>query len=77
MIQGISHVTIIVKDLEKTARLFCDGLGAKEIYDSKEKNYSISREKFFTLGEVWLVAIEGEPQEKSYRHVAFKVEKEE
>lgn len=77
MIQGISHVTIIVKDLEKSSRLFCDGLGAKEIYDSNEKHFSISREKFFDLSGIWLVAMEGEPQEKSYRHIAFKIEKEE
>ncbi len=76
MIQGISHITIVVKDLEKSAKLFCNGLGAKEIYDSKNKNYSISREKFFDLGGVWLVAMEGDPQEKSYRHVAFIVDNE-
>ena len=73
MIRGISHITIVVKDLEKSAKLFCEGLGAKEIYDSKNKNYSISREKFFKLGEIWFVTMEGEPQEKSYRHIAFKV----
>ena len=76
MIQCISHITIVVKDLEKSSKLFCEGLDAKEIYDSKNKNFSISREKFFDLGGVWLVAMEGDPQEKSYRHVAFIVEKE-
>ncbi len=74
MIQGISHITIVVKDLEKSSKLFCEGLGAEEIYDSKDKNFSISREKFFNLGGIWFVAMEGEPQEKSYRHVAFKVD---
>lgn len=76
MIKGISHITIVVKDLEKSSKLFCIGLGAKEIYDSKNKNYSISREKFFDLGGLWFVAMEGEPQEKSYRHVAFIVDEE-
>ncbi len=75
MVQGISHITIMVRDLDKTSRLLCEGLGAKEVYDSQDKNYSISREKFFLLGGIWLVAMEGENSEKSYRHVAFQVEK--
>ncbi|MDJ0855996.1 MAG: hypothetical protein QNI88_12345 [Desulfobacterales bacterium] len=69
MVQGISHITIMVRDLDKTSRLLCEGLGAKEVYDSQDKNYSISREKFFLLGGIWLVAMEGENSEKSYRHV--------
>jgi catechol 2,3-dioxygenase-like lactoylglutathione lyase family enzyme len=74
MIKGISHITIMVSDLTRTAKLFCEGLGAEEIYDSKNKNFSIAREKYFVLGGIWLVAMEGEPQEKTYRHIAFRVE---
>jgi fosfomycin resistance protein FosX len=73
-IDGISHITFIATDLERTANLLCQGLGAKEIYDSTEKNFSISREKFFTLGGVWLAVMEGKPVDRSYRHVAFKVD---
>jgi hypothetical protein len=52
----------------------CDGLGAEEVYDSNLKNYSISREKFFVLGGIWLAAMEGiPPAERTYRHLAFKV----
>jgi hypothetical protein len=54
--------------------LLCEGLGAKEVYDGSKKNFSLSREKFFLLGDVWLAVMEGEPpSEKSYQHVAFKV----
>ena len=53
--------------------MFCEGLGAEEIYDSKNKNFSISREKYFIIGGLWLVAMEGDISEKSYRHIAFKV----
>jgi catechol 2,3-dioxygenase-like lactoylglutathione lyase family enzyme len=73
-IDGISHITFISTDLERTAKLLCLGLGAKEVYDSSAKNFSISREKFFTLGGVWLAVMEGEPVDRSYRHVAFKVD---
>lgn len=72
-IDGISHITFMATDLERTAKLLCEGLGAKEVYDSTERNFSISREKFFILGGVWLAVMEGKPVERSYRHVAFRV----
>ena len=73
-IQGISHITFIVRDLERMATFLCQGLGAREVYDSHNKNFSLSREKFFVLGGVWLAAMEGEPPaQRTYQHVAFKV----
>jgi fosfomycin resistance protein FosX len=73
-IEGVSHFTFIVRDLDRMARFLCEGLGAVEVYDSKGRNFSISREKFFVLGGVWLAAMEGiPPTERSYRHLAFKV----
>ena len=74
-IQSISHITFIVRDLDRMATFLCDGLGAAAVYDSAGKNFSISREKFFLLGETWLAAMEGDPPaERSYRHLAFKVD---
>ena len=73
-ISGISHITFLATDLERTARLLCEGLGAREVYDSSRKNFSISREKFFMLGGVWIAVMEGKPVDRSYRHVAFKVD---
>ena len=72
-IEGISHITIIVRDLERTSRLLREGLGAEEVYDSSARNFSRAREKFFTLGGVWLAALEGQPSGRSYRHIAFKI----
>jgi catechol 2,3-dioxygenase-like lactoylglutathione lyase family enzyme len=72
--KGISHITFIVRDLERMSTLLCKGLGAREVYDSAGRNHSLSREKFFVLGGVWLAAMEGEPPaERSYQHVAFAV----
>lgn len=72
--QGISHVTFIVQDLERMAVFLCQGLGAQEVYDSAGENHSLSREKFFLLGGVWIAAMEGEPpSQRSYQHVAFSV----
>ena len=77
-VQGVSHITFIVRDLDRMATFLCDGLGAKEVYDSKAKNFSLAREKFFLLGDTWLAAMEGEPPgERTYRHLALKVEAEE
>ena len=73
-VQGISHVTFVVRDLERMSRFLCEGLGAEEVYDSAGQNFSLSREKFFVLGGVWIAAMEGHPSERSYRHVAFKVD---
>ncbi|MDI1269441.1 MAG: FosX/FosE/FosI family fosfomycin resistance hydrolase [Polaromonas sp.] len=74
-VQGVSHITFIVRDLDRMALFLCEGLGAKEVYDSKARNFSLSREKFFMLGDTWLAAMEGDPPaERSYRHLALKVE---
>lgn len=56
------------------AAFLCDGLGAREVYDSAGHNFSLSREKFFVLGGTWLAAMEGEPPaERTYQHVALAV----
>ena len=71
---GISHLTFIVRDLDRMATLLFKGLGAREVYDSADNNYSLSHEKFFVLGGVWLAVMEGDPPaERSYQHVAFAV----
>lgn len=74
-ISGISHLTFVVRDLARTARLLVEGLGAREVYDSGDVQHSLSREKFFVLGGVWIATMEGVPAtERSYRHVAFAVD---
>ncbi len=73
-VKGISHLTFVVRDLERMSTLLCQGLGAREIYDSAGRNHSLSREKFFVRGGVWLAAMEGAPPaERSYQHIAFAV----
>jgi len=73
-IEGISHVTLVVRDLDRMALFLCEGLGAHEVYDSHGRNFSTSREKFFMLGGVWMAAMESPPPaERSYQHLAFKV----
>jgi fosfomycin resistance protein FosX len=73
-IEGISHITLIVKDLERTSRFLITVLGAKEVYSSGERNLSLSKEKFFLLAGAWIAIMEGEPlSDRSYNHIAFKI----
>ncbi len=73
-IKGISHITLICKDLEKSAELFCELFGCEEVYSSEKKNFSISKEKFLLVGDLWIALMEGEPLDRSYNHIAFHVE---
>lgn len=74
-VEGISHLTFIVRDLARMRRFLCEGLGAEEVYCSGANTFSLSREKFFLLGGQWIAAMQGEPPaERSYQHVALKVD---
>ena len=37
MIQGLSHITLLVEDLKKSERIIVEVLGGKQIYASGEK----------------------------------------
>jgi catechol 2,3-dioxygenase-like lactoylglutathione lyase family enzyme len=74
MIEGLSHITFIVKDLERTSDFLTSIFDAKEIIESGEKKYSNSKEKYFLINGLWFVIMEGEPlPEKTYNHVALKI----
>lgn len=74
MIKGISHITLIVRDLDKTTTFLQTIFDAKEVYSSGEKQFSLSREKFFLIGDLWLCIMEGEAlTERSYNHIAFQI----
>ena len=74
MIEGLSHITFIVSDLDKMERMLTEVLDAKKVYDSGDETFSISRERFFDIGGLWIATMEGNPlAEKTYNHVAFKI----
>jgi fosfomycin resistance protein FosX len=75
MIESISHITFIVSNLNRMSKILKTVFDAKEVYSSDDKEYSISKEKFFMLGELWIAIMEGDslPQ-RTYNHVAFKIE---
>ena len=77
-IKGISHVTLIVQDLERTSNFLTSVLEAKEVYSSGERKFSLSKEKFFLLAGTWIAIMEGRPLlERTYNHIAFKISESE
>ncbi|BAY34428.1 phosphonate metabolism protein PhnM [Nostoc carneum NIES-2107] len=74
MIQGISHITFIVRDLDKMSKFLTSIFDAQEVYASGETTFSIAKEKFFLINGLWIAIMEGESlAEKTYNHVAFKI----
>lgn len=75
MIQGLSHITFIVADLDRMEEILTRVLGARKVYDSGEDTFSLSKERFFDLAGLWIAAMEGEPlPSETYNHVAFKID---
>lgn len=62
--------------MNKSADLFRDLFGAVEIYSSDKRNFSIAKEKFFLIGDLWIALMEGKSIERSYNHIAFHVNEE-
>jgi catechol 2,3-dioxygenase-like lactoylglutathione lyase family enzyme len=74
-VEGLSHITFIVRDLGRMERLLTTVLGARKAYDSGSETFSLSRERFFLVGSVWIAVMEGEPlPTRTYNHVAFKID---
>ncbi|KNF09075.1 hypothetical protein CLPU_4c01210 [Gottschalkia purinilytica] len=47
MIEELSHMTFIVKDLNKATLFFETIFDAVQVYDSGDKIFSLSKERFF------------------------------
>jgi fosfomycin resistance protein FosX len=76
-IQGLSHLTFVVRDLEKMSQIITEVLGGEEVYSSGDRIFSTAREKFFVAGSIWIAIMEGESlPSRTYNHVAFKVSDE-
>ena len=74
MIEGLSHMTFVVRDLDKMEEVLTVVLGAKKIYDSGDKRFSLSRERFFDIAGLWVATMEGPAlPNQTYNHIAFKI----
>ena len=78
MIEGISHLTFIVKDLERATKFFISIFDAKNIYTSGDKIFSLTKERFFMVNGLWICIMEGDSlSDRTYNHVAFKISDDE
>jgi catechol 2,3-dioxygenase-like lactoylglutathione lyase family enzyme len=84
MILGLSHVTFIVRDLDRMEQLLTTVLRAHKVYDSGDATFSLSRERFFLVGSsrddpdapapIWIATMEGDPlPTRTYNHIAFRI----
>lgn len=75
MIEGLSHMTFIVRDLDRMEHVLTTVLDARIVYDSGDRTFSHTRERFFDIAGLWVAIMEGEPlPAKTYNHVAFKID---
>ncbi|HRD77690.1 MAG TPA: FosX/FosE/FosI family fosfomycin resistance hydrolase [Hyphomicrobiaceae bacterium] len=73
-IEGLSHMTFIVRDLDRMEAILVSVLGAEKVYDSGTATFSLSKERFYLAGSLWIAVMEGEPlPTRSYNHIAFKI----
>jgi len=73
-INGISHITFIVNDLDRTSHMLEYIFDAEEVYSSDDDIHSYSQEKYFSIDGIWIAIMQGESlPEKTYDHVAFKI----
>lgn len=77
MVSGLSHMTFIVSNLDRMEEILTAVLGARKVYDSGNETFSVSRERFFLIGDddLWVATMEGEALPgRTYNHVAFKID---
>ncbi len=74
MVQSISHLTFVVADLDKAAMFFEKVFDAVEFYNSGGKTFSLGKEKYLSIGALWICIMEGESlPSRTYNHVAFQI----
>jgi catechol 2,3-dioxygenase-like lactoylglutathione lyase family enzyme len=76
MIEGLSHITFVVRDLDRMSKLLVTVFDAVEVYSGENSGFSATKTKFFLINRIWIAILEGEPWiAKTYNHVAFKIDR--
>ena len=74
MIEGVSHITLVVNNLDRTTELYQELFQAKVVYDSGNKIHSLFKERFFMIGNQWIAVMESpDIINRTYHHIAFKI----
>lgn len=79
MVSGLSHITLMTRDLDRMEQILVAVLDARKVYDSGQDTHSLSPERFFLVGPgdgaVWIATMLGDGKlERSYNHMAFKID---
>ena len=76
MIKGLSHMTFIVCDLDKTEKMLVHVLDAKKLYDSGDKTFSLTPERFYDIAGLWVAIMQDDKAElsRTYNHIAFQID---
>lgn len=75
MIEGLSHMTFIVADLDRTEEVLTGVLDARPVYDSGDETFSLAPERFYDIAGLWVAVMQGDPlPQRSYNHIAFKID---
>ena len=77
MVEGLSHLTFIVQDLDRMEEVLVNVLGAERVYDSGENMFSLSPERFFIVAGLWIATMEGELSEHMLAKAAVERQAEE
>lgn len=82
MIEGLSHITLIVRNLDRMEEILIRIFDARKIYDSGSQTFSLAKERFFLVGPesapLWIAIMEGQALvDKTYNHIAFKIKDDE
>lgn len=74
MPSALSHITLITADLDRMQAIVEQVLLGRMIYDSGADQFSLSEERFYMVGDVWLATMAGDPlPARSYNHIAFQI----
>jgi catechol 2,3-dioxygenase-like lactoylglutathione lyase family enzyme len=74
VIESLSHITLVTRDLDRMSEIVEGVLGGREVYASGDDTFSLSREKFYIVGGHWIAVMEGESlPSRTYNHIAFKI----
>lgn len=78
MANGLSHITFVCENLDRMEEVLVRVLRARKLYDSGEVTFSLSPERFYDVGGVWVAVMQGAAcTARSYNHVAFRIDEAE
>lgn len=75
MSSGLSHITLIVTDLDETQGFLEAAFDARCVYRSGDAGFVQSETWFYLIADVWVAIIKGDAlPSRTYNHIAFKID---